>query len=70
MLMTAIADVSKGQTDMAYKGELQIFTKQIMRYYVCPGEACHTTILESAIKMVMSRDRSTCGVTYYVSIYY
>ncbi len=27
ILMRAVANVSKGQTDMSYKGELQTFTK-------------------------------------------
>ncbi len=29
ILMTAVAEVSKGQTDMSYKGELQTLTKLI-----------------------------------------
>ncbi len=31
ILKTAVADVSKGQTDMSYKGELQILNKLSMR---------------------------------------
>ncbi len=42
--MTAIADVSKVQTEISYKGELQTLTKLSMRHQVCPGEICHTTI--------------------------
>ncbi len=41
--MTAVADVSRGQTDISYKGELQTVTKLCMRHHVCPGEICHTT---------------------------
>ncbi len=47
--MTAVANVNKGQTDMSYKGELQMPTKQSMRHQVSPGEACCTSISESAI---------------------
>ncbi len=32
ILMTAVADVSKGQTNMSYKGELQTLTKLSMRH--------------------------------------
>ncbi len=39
-----------------------------MRHKVCPGETCRTTISESTITMLMSRGRSNCGVTNYVSI--
>ncbi len=42
--MTAATDVSKGQTDMSYKDELQTLTKQIMRHQVCPSKTCHTII--------------------------
>ncbi len=72
ILMRAVADVSKGQIDMSYKGELQTLPKQSMRRKVCTGETCRTTIYisESAITMLMSRGRSNCGVTYYVNIYY
>ncbi len=69
ILKTAVANVSKGQTDMSYKGELQILTKLSMRHQVCPGETCHTNISESTITMLMSRGISNCEVTYYVSIY-
>ncbi len=62
--MTAVADVSKGQTDMSYKGEMQTLTK------LSPGETCYTTISEVIITMLMSRGRHNCGVTYYVRIYY
>ncbi len=31
ILKTVVADVSKGQTDMSYKGELQTLTKLSMR---------------------------------------
>ncbi len=54
--MTAVADVSKGKTDISYKGELQTLTKLNMRHQVCPGETCGTTISESIITMFMSRD--------------
>ncbi len=68
--MTNIADVSKGQTDMSYKGELQTPTKVSMRQQICPSQTCCTTMLESIITMLMSRGRSNCGARYYVSIYY
>ncbi len=42
--MTSVADVSKGQTDISYKGEPQTLTKLSMRHQVCPSETCHTTI--------------------------
>ncbi len=66
--MIAVANVNKGQTDMSYKGEFLQLTKLCMRYQVCPGETCHTTISESILTMPMSRGRSNCGVTYYLSI--
>ncbi len=65
--MTAVTDVSKGQTDMSYKGDPQTLTKLSMRRQICPGETCCTTIIESIITMLMSRGRSNCRVTYYVS---
>ncbi len=42
LMMTAVADVIKGQTDMSYKGEHQTLTKQSTRHQVCPGETCTT----------------------------
>ncbi len=36
--MTAVADVSKGQTDMSTKGELQTLAKHSMRHQVCPAK--------------------------------
>ncbi len=44
ILLTAVADVSKGQTDMTYQGEHQTLPKQSMIHQVCPSEACCTTI--------------------------
>ncbi len=44
MLKTAVADVSKGQTVMTYKGEIQTLTKLSMRHQVCPSETCRLTI--------------------------
>ncbi len=38
ILKTAVADVSKGQTDMSHKGELQTLTKLSMKHQVCPSE--------------------------------
>ncbi len=35
--MTAVADVSKGQRDMSYKGELQTLTKLSKRHQVGPS---------------------------------
>ncbi len=32
ILMTSVANVRKGQTDMPYKGELQTIIKQSMRH--------------------------------------
>ncbi len=40
ILMTAVANVSKGQIDTSYKGEIHTFTKLNMRHQVCPGETC------------------------------
>ncbi len=62
ILMTAAADVSKGQTDMPCKGELQTMTKLSIRHLVCPGEDCCTIIL------LMSRGRGNCVTTYYISL--
>ncbi len=62
ILKTAVADVSKGKTDMSYKGELQTLTKLSMRHQVCPSETCHAIISGSIITMLMSRGRSNCGV--------
>ncbi len=70
ILKTVVADVSKGQIDMSYKGELQTLVKLSMRHKVCPSETCCVIISESIIPMLMSWGRSNCGVTYYVSIYY
>ncbi len=47
ILKTTVADVSKGQTDMSYKGELQTLTKQSMRHQICPSETCFMTIFIS-----------------------
>ncbi len=55
--MTKADNVSKGQTDMSYKDELQILTKLVMRYKVCPVESWRTTIEESTITMLMSSGR-------------
>ncbi len=38
ILITAVANVSKGQTDMWFKGDLQTPPKLSMRHQVCPGE--------------------------------
>ncbi len=54
ILKTAVADVSKGQTDMLYKGELQTLTKLSMRHQVCPSEICHVIISECILTMLMS----------------
>ncbi len=54
ILKTAIADVSKGQTD---KGELQTLIKLSMRHQVCHNETCHMIISESIIIMLMSAVR-------------
>ncbi len=70
ILKTAVADVSKGQIDMSYKGELQTLTKLRMRHQICPSETCRAIISESIITMLMSRGSSNCGVTYYVNIYF
>ncbi len=51
IIMTAVANVKKGQADISYKGELQTLTKQSMRHQFFPGETCHTTISESTITM-------------------
>ncbi len=51
----AIADISKWQTDMSHKGELQTLIKLSMRHQVCPGETCHMTISEPTITMLMSK---------------
>ncbi len=64
---TAAADVSKGQTDISHKGELQTLTKLSMRHQICPSETRCTIISESTI-MLMSGGRSNCGLTYYVTI--
>ncbi len=56
--MTAVADVSKGQTDMLYKGELQTLTKRSIRDQACPGETRCTIILASIITMLISSGKS------------
>ncbi len=58
--MTAEFDVSKGQTDMSYKGELQTLTNLSVKQQGCPDETCCTTISESIITMLISRGRSNC----------
>ncbi len=45
--MAAVANVSKRQTDMSYKGELQTLTKLSMRCHVCPDVTCCMIISES-----------------------
>ncbi len=51
ILMTAVADVNKGQKEMSYKGELQTLTKLSMRHQVC----CNETISESTVTMLICR---------------
>ncbi len=70
ILKTAVADISKGLTYMSYNGKLQTLTKLSIRHQVCPSETCCVIISDSILTMLMSRGRSNCGVTYYVSIYY
>ncbi len=66
ILLTAVANVSKGQTDMSYQGEHQLLTKQSMRHHVCNSD----TFLQSYLYLLfMSRDRSNCGITDYVRFY-
>ncbi len=66
--MTAHADASKEQTDIPFKCGHQILTQQSMGNQVCPtSETCHTTISESDMIILMSRGRSNCGATNYVS---
>ncbi len=45
ILKTAVADVSIGQTDMSYKGELQTLTKLSRRHEVCLGENIYKLII-------------------------
>ncbi len=58
ILKTVVANVSKEQTDMSYKGELQTLTKLSMRRQVCPSETWPTIISDSIITMLLSRGRS------------
>ncbi len=67
--MTAVADVSKGQTDMSYKAELQTLTKQNMDTKSVLVDSCHTTISESAITMLISRNRSNYGPIHIMWLY-
>ncbi len=55
MLKTAVVDVSKGQTDMSYKGELQTLIKLNMRHQVCPSETCRAIISESVLRQIPCR---------------
>ncbi len=64
--MTVVADVNKWQSDMSYKGELQILTKLHMRHQLCPVETCRTTISESIITMRMSRSRGNCEAKLHI----
>ncbi len=64
-----MADVSKGQTDMSYKRELQTLTKLSRRNQVCPGETCRTTKSESTITMLMSRSRSIIAVLKWIILF-
>ncbi len=66
ILKSAVADASKRQTDVLYKGELQTLTKLSMIHQVCPSETCRVIISESILIMLMPRGRSNYGVTYYV----
>ncbi len=54
ILKTSVADVhvSKGQTCMSHKGELQTLTKLSMRHQVCRSETCRMIISESIITML------------------
>ncbi len=52
IIMTAIASVRIGQTNMPYKGELQICPQQGMKDHVCSGESCYITITQSAVTML------------------
>ncbi len=38
ILKTVVADVSKGQSDISYKGDLQALTKLRIRYQAYPGQ--------------------------------
>ncbi len=69
ILLTAVADVSKGQTDMPYQGAHQTLTEHSMRHQVCPSETCWKTISISAVPLLMFRGKGNCGMTYYVRIY-
>ncbi len=56
ILKTAVANVSKWQTYMSHKGELQTLTKLSMRHQACLSETCRMIISESIITMLMSRE--------------
>ncbi len=49
ILMTTVADVSQGQTDMSYKGEFQTLTTLSMRHQVCPSETCRANTHMSSL---------------------
>ncbi len=43
IILTAVADVSKGQTDIPYQGEHQTLTKQSIKHQLCSSVLlCHT----------------------------
>ncbi len=56
--MTAVAGVSKGQTDMSYKGVLQTFTKLTMRHQredlCCYEDVLHNARRPSQINLMYS----------------
>ncbi len=69
IILTAVANVSKGQTDIPYQGAHHTLTKQSIKHQVCPNETCCTIISISTVTTLMSRGRSNCGIPDYVRIY-
>ncbi len=69
MLLTAVADVRKGQTDMPYQGEHQTLIKQHVRHQVYPCDIYCTSISISVITiLIFSMGRSNSGIADYVRI--
>ncbi len=70
ILITAVADVCKGQTHMSHKGELQTLTKLSMRHNVCPGETCCTPISEFEVRVIHSEKSPTRPMLFYSTNYW
>ncbi len=62
--MTIVADITKGQTYMSYKGELQTVIKLSLRHQVCPSETERDCSLPGSLRINNNIDTNQT-VNYY-----